>query len=126
MRVSIENLQFAFCNLQSYLRTCTAMMIFIIGSQVFAQSPSPPAGAGEAATHEADVAGPAGEPLTPMNVTLKKAPPGNLWEMIAAGGPLNIGFMAFLSFISLVAAATAMERLAHLTRRRGAPPHLAG
>jgi biopolymer transport protein ExbB len=45
--------------------------------------------------------------------------------MIAAGGPVNIVFMAFLSFISLVAAATAMERLAHLTRRRVAPSDLA-
>ncbi|HUY31492.1 MAG TPA: MotA/TolQ/ExbB proton channel family protein [Pirellulales bacterium] len=63
-------------------------------------------------------------PATPLSYTSKKAPPGNLWEMIAAGGPVNIAFMGFLGFISLVAGAAAMERLAHLTRRRVAPADL--
>lgn len=54
-----------------------------------------------------------------------KKPPGNLWEMIVAGGPLNLAFMGFLGFISLVAAAVALERLANVTRAKLVPPVLA-
>jgi biopolymer transport protein ExbB len=50
-----------------------------------------------------------------------KKPPGNLWEMIVAGGPLNIAFMSFLGLISLVAAAVALERLTNLTRGKIVP-----
>lgn len=53
-----------------------------------------------------------------------KTPPGSLWEMIVAGGPLNIAFMSFLGLISLVAAAVALERLTNLTRGKIAPPNL--
>jgi biopolymer transport protein ExbB len=53
-----------------------------------------------------------------------KKPPGNLWEMIVAGGPLNIAFMGFLGLISLVAAAVALERLTNLTRGKIVPPNL--
>ncbi|MGH7137927.1 MAG: MotA/TolQ/ExbB proton channel family protein, partial [Pirellulales bacterium] len=42
--------------------------------------------------------------------------------MIVAGGPVNVGFMAFLGMISLVAAAVAFERLANLTRGKVVPP----
>jgi biopolymer transport protein ExbB len=55
-----------------------------------------------------------------------KKPPGNLWEMIVAGGPLNLAFMGFLALISLVAAAVALERLANVTRAKLVPPALAG
>ncbi|HEV7223350.1 MAG TPA: MotA/TolQ/ExbB proton channel family protein [Pirellulales bacterium] len=51
----------------------------------------------------------------------RKQPPENLWQMIVAGGPLNLAFMGFLGLISLVAAAVAMERLANLTRRKIVP-----
>jgi biopolymer transport protein ExbB len=54
-------------------------------------------------------------------VAARKQPPENLWQMIVAGGPLNLAFMGFLGLISLVAAAVAMERLANLTRRKIAP-----
>ena len=53
-----------------------------------------------------------------------KKPPGNLWEMIVAGGPLNIAFMGVLGLISLVAAAVALERLTNLTRGKIVPPNL--
>lgn len=53
-----------------------------------------------------------------------KKPPENLWEMIVAGGPLNLAFMAFLGLISLAAAATALERLANLQRGKTAPAAL--
>jgi biopolymer transport protein ExbB len=51
-----------------------------------------------------------------------KRAPENLWQMIVAGGPMNLAFMAFLGLISLVAAAVAMERLANLTRGKIVPP----
>ncbi|HVX15328.1 MAG TPA: MotA/TolQ/ExbB proton channel family protein [Pirellulales bacterium] len=54
-----------------------------------------------------------------------KKPPGNLWEMIVAGGPMNLAFMGFLGLISLVAAAVTFERLANLTRGKVVPPALA-
>ena len=53
-----------------------------------------------------------------------KKPPGNLWEMIVAGGPMNLAFMGFLGMISLIAAAVAFERLANLTRGKIVPPAL--
>lgn len=53
-----------------------------------------------------------------------KKPPGNLWEMIVAGGPLNVAFMGVLGLISLVAAAVALERLANLTRGKIVPSNL--
>jgi biopolymer transport protein ExbB len=53
-----------------------------------------------------------------------KKPPGTLWEMIVAGGPLNLAFMGFLGLISLVAAAVALERLTNLTRGKVVPPTL--
>ncbi|HVA44919.1 MAG TPA: MotA/TolQ/ExbB proton channel family protein [Pirellulales bacterium] len=61
---------------------------------------------------------------SPTSVSAKK-PPGNLWEMIVAGGPLNLAFMAVLGLISLAAAAAALERLANLQRGKLAPPALA-
>lgn len=54
-------------------------------------------------------------------VAAGKQPPENLWQMIVAGGPLNLAFMGFLALISLVAAAVAMERAASVTRRKIAP-----
>ena len=64
-----------------------------------------------------------GEVLSLAPTTAKKAP-DNLWEMIVAGGPLNLAFMAFLGLISLAAAATALERVANLQHRKIAPPAL--
>jgi len=122
---SISNLQFPF---RSALAAAALAWSLICGqaSQLHAQEPAPPKPAAAPEKAPADtVPADAAESVTPLTYTAKKAPPGNLWEMIAAGGPVNIGFMAFLGFISLVAAATAMERLAHLTRRRVAPADLA-
>ena len=55
-----------------------------------------------------------------------KRSPETLWQMIVAGGPLNLAFMAFLGSISLVAAATTMERLVNLTRGKIVPPDQVG
>ena len=140
----ICNSQFAIFHLQSPFRSAVAvaalaaLLIWGSRSKLRAQEPAPPepgtvaaAPALEKAKDDITAADKTtakpttGETLTPLTAVTKKAPPSNLWEMIAAGGPVNIGFMAFLGFISLVAAATAMERLAHLTRRRVAPADLA-
>lgn len=56
----------------------------------------------------------------PMLAPAKKVP-GNLWEIIVAGGPVNLAFMGFLGMISLVAAAVSLERLANLTRGKMVP-----
>jgi biopolymer transport protein ExbB len=82
----------------------------------------------EPAAPIAAVEEPANEP--PASVTgsgtLKgpKKPPGNLWQMIVAGGPLNLAFMGALGLISLVAAAVAIERLTNVTRGKLVPPAL--
>jgi biopolymer transport protein ExbB len=60
-------------------------------------------------------------PTGAATLAARKQPPENLWQMIVAGGPLNLAFMGFLGLISLVAAAVAMERLANLTRRKIVP-----
>lgn len=85
---------------------------------------SPPAASASASTTDQH-AGAAADSADSEIVGPKK-PPGNLWEMIVAGGPLNLAFMGFLGFISLVAAAVALERLANVTRAKLVPPALAG
>jgi biopolymer transport protein ExbB len=88
----------------------------------------PPVGAddanGRAKAKEADTTALPPATATSGNPSGPKKPPGNLWEMIVAGGPLNIAFMSFLGLISLVAAAVALERLANLTRGKIVPPNL--
>jgi biopolymer transport protein ExbB len=78
---------------------------------------------GAAKAKEADESSPAAA-ATSGNPSGPKKPPGNLWEMIVAGGPLNIAFMGVLGSISLVAAAVALERLSNLTRGKIVPANL--
>lgn len=50
-----------------------------------------------------------------------KKPPETLWQMIVAGGPLNLGFMGFLALISLVALTVTLERMVNLRRGKIVP-----
>jgi biopolymer transport protein ExbB len=47
--------------------------------------------------------------------------PETLLELIVAGGPLNIGFLAVLGLFSLVGLTVILERLVHLTQRKLIP-----
>src|SRR5437899_499582 len=58
-----------------------------------------------------------GEASTPERKT-----PETLLELIVAGGPLNISFLALLGLFSLVALAVILERLVNLTTRKLIPP----
>jgi biopolymer transport protein ExbB len=51
-----------------------------------------------------------------------KQTPETLLELIVAGGPLNIGFLAVLGLFSLVALSVILERLVNLTQRKLIPP----
>jgi biopolymer transport protein ExbB len=51
----------------------------------------------------------------------KKAPE-TLWELIVAGGPLNMGFLAVLGIFSLVGLTVILERLVNLTSGKLMPP----
>src|SRR5437764_13313794 len=79
-----------------------------------------PAGAQDAGkvTDQAKAASP-GKGDTPAP---DRKPPETLLELIVAGGPLNIGFLAVLGLFSLVALAVILERLANLTTRKLVPP----
>jgi biopolymer transport protein ExbB len=81
---------------------------------------SSPSRAQDAPANETDST--SAETAGTTGVAAAKKPPGNLWEMIVAGGPMNLAFMGFLGMISLVAAAVAFERLANLTRGKIVPP----
>jgi biopolymer transport protein ExbB len=48
--------------------------------------------------------------------------PETLFELIIAGGPLNIGFISVLGFMSLVAVAVILERFVNLTATKLIPP----
>jgi biopolymer transport protein ExbB len=48
--------------------------------------------------------------------------PETLLELIVAGGPLNIGFLAVLGLFSLAALTVILERLMNLTERKLVPP----
>ncbi len=48
--------------------------------------------------------------------------PETLFELIVAGGPLNIGFISVLGLLSLVALAVILERLVNLTEAKLIPP----
>jgi biopolymer transport protein ExbB len=48
--------------------------------------------------------------------------PETLLELIVAGGPLNVGFLAVLGLFSLVALTVILERLANLRERKLIPP----
>jgi biopolymer transport protein ExbB len=50
-----------------------------------------------------------------------RKPPETLLELIVAGGPLNIAFLAVLGLFSLVGLAVILERLVNLTRRKLVP-----
>jgi biopolymer transport protein ExbB len=51
-----------------------------------------------------------------------RQPPETLLELIVAGGPLNIAFLAVLGLFSLVALAVILERLVNLTEGKLVPP----
>jgi biopolymer transport protein ExbB len=72
-----------------------------------------PAWGQEAGRVAASAAGPAPE---------ARKPPETLLELIVAGGPLNVGFIAVLGLFSLVALSVILERLVNLTERKLAPP----
>src|SRR5579871_5335013 len=69
----------------------------------------PAAAAAADAANGADAAAPAKAPET-------------LLELVLAGGPLNIGFLAVLGLFSLVSLAVILERLANLRERKLIPP----
>src|ERR1700704_739182 len=48
--------------------------------------------------------------------------PETLFELIVAGGPLNIGFISVLGLMSLVAVAVILERFVNLTATKLMPP----
>ena len=50
-----------------------------------------------------------------------KAPPETLFELIVAGGPMNIAFLSVLGFFSLIALAVIIERLVNLTANKVMP-----
>jgi biopolymer transport protein ExbB len=58
----------------------------------------------------------------PAEGAAPKSAPETLLELIVAGGPLNIGFLAVLGLFSLVALAVILERLANLRERKLIPP----
>ncbi len=71
-----------------------------------------PLAAAEGAPRGADQAAPAAARQAPQT----------LLELIVAGGPLNVGFLAVLGLFSLVALTVILERLANLRERKLIPP----
>ncbi|HEV3024141.1 MAG TPA: hypothetical protein VGX76_16810, partial [Pirellulales bacterium] len=112
-----------------------ALMAGAIVSQLAAQEPAPakPVAAdaqtpqtsqGETSSSEKSLS-PAKKPVDAALTDAERKPlPGNLWELVVAEGPVNMGFMGFLGLIALAATAVVLERLAHLTRGRVVPPDL--
>ncbi len=68
---------------------------------------------------EAKAASPAKNDVPAPSETKKT--PETLLELIVAGGPLNIGFIAVLGLFSLVGLAVILERLVNLTSRKLVP-----
>jgi biopolymer transport protein ExbB len=78
-----------------------------------------PAAAQDAGKAAEQAAGPSAAKAGAPSATHKA--PETLLELIVAGGPLNIGFLAVLGLFSLVALAVILERLANLTERKLIP-----
>jgi biopolymer transport protein ExbB len=70
----------------------------------------------------AQEAGKPAEQATAVSPAPEKKVPETLLELIVAGGPLNIAFIAVLGLFSLVALAIIFERLVNLTARKLIPP----
>lgn len=110
---------------RQYLAWLVFAVALLVGGASLAQD-AVPTTAASAPTRTADQPASTAADSADGEIVGPKKPPGNLWEMIVAGGPLNLAFMGFLGFISLVAAAVALERLANVTRAKLIPPKLAG
>lgn len=66
-----------------------------------------------------------GAPATSGGSPGSEPEPTNLWQMIVAGGPINIAFIGCLGLFSMFASAVALERLVNLTRAKLIPPEFA-
>jgi biopolymer transport protein ExbB len=61
------------------------------------------------------------EAETPSSASARKVPE-TLFELIVAGGPLNIAFISVLGMLSLVGMAVILERLVNMTATKLIPP----
>jgi biopolymer transport protein ExbB len=85
---------------------------------LFAGAPSAKAQEADKVTDQAKA--PAAKSDAPDAPTRK--PPETLLELIVAGGPLNIAFLAVLGLFSLLGLTVILERFVNLTQRKLVPP----